>query len=307
MRSAACRYTNAEYGGKSTEFWENERIRTEREYLKRVSDAEIEKFFKKAEETLKLKEKGGSINDYETLKVIATEGIVGLRPEITSEAFNRILEKHWNNLNLEEQLCFANDDDVFEIRRKTIDKIDLKGKEGLLSKIEPWDEKLKISEVKDSLIDLKGKEEEIESLLSKIIKEEDWNKGLKISEVKAGLQIGKKGYQKKDVKDIKFFLGKLKKEAKTAEDIKDIEENLKAIEENREIIIPGEVTFAIIDGTHPIRAWREYKNMRINELAKKIGISGSYLSQIENGKRNPTIKTLKNIASALDIEPEILI
>ena len=92
-----------------------------------------------------------------------------------------------------------------------------------------------------------------------------------------------------------------------AEDIKDIEENLKAIEENREIIIPGEVTFAIIDGTHPIRAWREYKNMRINELAKKIGISGSYLSQIENGKRNPTIKTLKNIASALDIEPEMLI
>jgi len=92
-----------------------------------------------------------------------------------------------------------------------------------------------------------------------------------------------------------------------AEDIKDIEENLKAIEENREIIIPGEVTFAIIDGTHPIRAWREYKNMRINELAKKIGISGSYLSQIENGKRNPTIETLKNIASALDIEPEMLI
>jgi len=67
------------------------------------------------------------------------------------------------------------------------------------------------------------------------------------------------------------------------------------------------VTFAIIDGTHPIRAWREYKNMRINELAKKIGISGSYLSQIENGKRNPTIETLKNIASALDIEPEMLI
>lgn len=92
-----------------------------------------------------------------------------------------------------------------------------------------------------------------------------------------------------------------------AEDIKDIEENLKAIEENREIIIPGEVTFAIIDGTHPIRAWREYKKLRINELAKKIGISGSYLSQIENGKRNPTIETLKNIASALDIEPEMLI
>ena len=49
-----------------------------------------------------------------------------------------------------------------------------------------------------------------------------------------------------------------------AEDIKDIAENLKAIEENREIIVPGEVTFAIVEGTHPIRAWRVYKNMRIN-------------------------------------------
>ncbi len=92
-----------------------------------------------------------------------------------------------------------------------------------------------------------------------------------------------------------------------AEDIKDIAENLKAIEENREIVVPGEVTFAIVDGIHPIRAWREYKNLRINALAKRVGISGSYLSQIENGKRNPTIETLKTIASALDIEPEMLI
>lgn len=91
------------------------------------------------------------------------------------------------------------------------------------------------------------------------------------------------------------------------EDINDINENLKAIAENREIAIPGEVTFAIIDGTHPIRAWREYKNIKMNQLAKRVGISGAYLSQIENGKRNPTIETLKAIASALEIEPEMII
>jgi ribosome-binding protein aMBF1 (putative translation factor) len=100
---------------------------------------------------------------------------------------------------------------------------------------------------------------------------------------------------------------KIQELLENAEDIKDIEENLKAIEENREIVVPGEVTFAIVDGAHPIRAWREYKNMRINDLAKRVGISGSFLSQIENGKRNPTIETLKTIASALDIEPEMLI
>jgi len=92
-----------------------------------------------------------------------------------------------------------------------------------------------------------------------------------------------------------------------AEDIKDIEQNLKAIEDAREIAIPSEVTFAIIDGTHPIRAWREYKKIKLNDLAQRVSISSSYLSQIENEKRNPTIQTLKAIAKALGIETDMLI
>ena len=88
-----------------------------------------------------------------------------------------------------------------------------------------------------------------------------------------------------------------------AEDIHDIEESINS----NEVTIPGEVTFAIIDGTNPIRAWREYLKMKTSELAQKVGISSAYLSQIESGKRNPTIKTLKNIAKALDVDVEILI
>ena len=45
---------------------------------------------------------------------------------------------------------------------------------------------------------------------------------------------------------------KIQELLENAEDIKDIEENLKAIEENREIVVPGEVTFAIVAGTHPM-------------------------------------------------------
>ncbi len=92
-----------------------------------------------------------------------------------------------------------------------------------------------------------------------------------------------------------------------AEDICDIEENLKAIHEDKEIVIPGEITFAILDGGNPIRVWREYEKIKLNELAKKIGISASYLSQIENGKRNPTIDKLKLIAATLEVAPELLI
>ena len=100
---------------------------------------------------------------------------------------------------------------------------------------------------------------------------------------------------------------KLQEALEDAEDIKDIEEHLKAIQEGKEITVPGEVTFAILDGISPIRAWREHRQIKMNELAKNIGISASYLSQIENCKRNPTIDTLKTIAKELKIELEMLI
>lgn len=100
---------------------------------------------------------------------------------------------------------------------------------------------------------------------------------------------------------------KLQEALEDAEDIKDIEANLKAIQEGTEITIPGKVTFAILEGTSPIRAWREYRQLKMNELAKKIGISAAYLSQIENGKRNPTVDTLKAVARELNIEIEMLI
>jgi len=100
---------------------------------------------------------------------------------------------------------------------------------------------------------------------------------------------------------------KLQKAFEDAEDINDIEENLKAIREGKEITIPGEVTFAILEGVNPIRAWREYKTIKMNELAKKVSISSAYLSQIENGKRNPTIDTLRAIAKELSIDIEVFL
>ena len=44
----------------------------------------------------------------------------------------------------------------------------------------------------------------------------------------------------------------------------------------------------------------------MSELAEKVGISSSYLCQIENGKAMPALSTLKNIAAALDVRTEDL-
>ncbi|NJK84799.1 MAG: cupin domain-containing protein [Bacteroidales bacterium] len=48
-----------------------------------------------------------------------------------------------------------------------------------------------------------------------------------------------------------------------------------------------------------IKKRREYLHMQLNDLAKKVGISSSALSQIENAKAFPSIVTLKNIADSL--------
>jgi len=48
-----------------------------------------------------------------------------------------------------------------------------------------------------------------------------------------------------------------------------------------------------------IKRKREILNFPLNELAKKVGISSSALSQIENSKSFPSILTLKSIADNL--------
>ncbi len=100
---------------------------------------------------------------------------------------------------------------------------------------------------------------------------------------------------------------KMQEALEDAEDIKEIEKSLNNVQEGIENGVPGEVTFAILEGVNPIRAWRQYKNMKMNAMAKKIRISPAYLSQIENGKRNPTVDTLKAIAHDLAVDIDMLL
>ena len=60
------------------------------------------------------------------------------------------------------------------------------------------------------------------------------------------------------------------------------------------------VVRAELDGIHPVRAWREFRQLTIQALADAAGLSGPYVSQIECGKRTGTVTTLKKLALALD-------
>ncbi len=51
-----------------------------------------------------------------------------------------------------------------------------------------------------------------------------------------------------------------------------------------------------------IKTFRESKNLTQEKLSELAGISADYLSEIERGKKVPSIKRLIQISEALDIE-----
>lgn len=56
-----------------------------------------------------------------------------------------------------------------------------------------------------------------------------------------------------------------------------------------------------------IKKYRELKELSLGELAKKTGLSKSYLSEIENGKKVCSLKILYKIGNTLNICPALLI
>ena len=94
---------------------------------------------------------------------------------------------------------------------------------------------------------------------------------------------------------------RLREEAEMLEDIRDYDEAKEALERGDEELIPGEVTFAVLDGENAIRVWREHRGLSQRRLAAIAGISTPYLSQIETGKRTGTPEVLAALARALKV------
>jgi transcriptional regulator with XRE-family HTH domain len=53
-----------------------------------------------------------------------------------------------------------------------------------------------------------------------------------------------------------------------------------------------------------LRELRKNNNLTLKELSQKSGISVSFISDIENSRRNPSIETLKVLAKALGVSPD---
>ena len=57
---------------------------------------------------------------------------------------------------------------------------------------------------------------------------------------------------------------------------------------------------------NPIKIIRKYRGMTQKDLAEAAGISRPYLTEIETGRKDGSIRALKSIAGVLDISLEIL-
>ena len=55
-----------------------------------------------------------------------------------------------------------------------------------------------------------------------------------------------------------------------------------------------------------LRTIRKSKGLKLNDIASKLGISSSYLSTIENNKKNPKITIIENICKELGYELRII-
>ncbi len=56
-----------------------------------------------------------------------------------------------------------------------------------------------------------------------------------------------------------------------------------------------------------VRRYRKLKGMSQERLALDAGMERSYVSDLERGTRNPTVKALGRLAEALSVEPRALL
>ena len=87
-------------------------------------------------------------------------------------------------------------------------------------------------------------------------------------------------------------------DAADSEAIRLFEQKLAAGEEE---FIPSEYVYRMLDGENRVAVWREFRGMTSKQLAEAAGITQAYLSQIETGKRDGTVGTMKKIAEALKV------
>jgi DNA-binding XRE family transcriptional regulator len=88
----------------------------------------------------------------------------------------------------------------------------------------------------------------------------------------------------------------------TAEMVTDIaafDEAKRRLAAGEDELVPSEIVERLLAGENPIPVWRQHRGLSVHGLAAAASVAQPYLSQIETGKREGSVETLRRIADAL--------
>jgi DNA-binding XRE family transcriptional regulator len=71
--------------------------------------------------------------------------------------------------------------------------------------------------------------------------------------------------------------------------------------------LPSSFVKRMLAGENLIKLWREHRGLSSKELAERASISRGFISQIESGRREASITTLKKMAETLNVTVDDLI
>jgi DNA-binding XRE family transcriptional regulator len=90
------------------------------------------------------------------------------------------------------------------------------------------------------------------------------------------------------------------------QDIVDADKALTAITAGEEMY-PSDLVERLLGGENPLRVWREYRGMTTAALAAQVGVTPSAISQVESGKRGPSVDLLKKLSRILQVGMDDLV
>jgi len=71
--------------------------------------------------------------------------------------------------------------------------------------------------------------------------------------------------------------------------------------------IPSAIVERLLAGDNPLKVWRGHRGLSIRELAERAGLSASYVSEIETGRKDGSVSAMKKIAHVLGLELDELL
>lgn len=74
-----------------------------------------------------------------------------------------------------------------------------------------------------------------------------------------------------------------------------------------EEMIPSAVVDRLLDGEPPLRVWREFRNLTQSDLARISGVDRSQIVDIDAGRKDGSVFTLRKLATALRVSVDDLI